>query len=333
MLRRSLTWVVPGAVVAVGVFAALDALRSSGDEPATASAPSATEALTTTQTERDAELEWSAELQTRRVVRLVHARVSTDLKSSPVVTFLAPPGWYGYQDETGFVLGMGIVGDEVDLVPGGITVYVLDSALTDAARRLEQVKGIQAKSPIRIGGSLGRTYASRLGLNHDVTLDDLGVPVVVLPSPELILLGAGRKTLVIQRAHTTDAARAHVNGVLSSFRFTTLDEQEIEQWSNEWARLFAGDRHRPACQHMSQPACERIACVRVGGFKIRNCTPLSSTFRKSFEGATVQDIAIKGDRAAARFSNGQVIELAHVQGLGGWAIVKLGENAGRQFFE
>jgi hypothetical protein len=168
-----------------------------------------------------------------------------------------------------------------------------------------------------------------------VTLNDLGVPVAVPSSPDQILLGAGRKTLVIQRVFTTDAARAHVNGVLISFRFPSL-EQEIEQTSNEWARLFAGDRHMPApgtCQHMSQPACERIACVRVGGFKIRDCTPLSSAFRKSFEGATVQAIAIKGHRAAARFSNGQVIELEHVQGLGGWAIVKLGGNPGRDLFE
>jgi hypothetical protein len=238
-------------VIAVGVFAGLDAIRSSGDEPPTASAPSATEALTTTQAEGDSELELSAELQTQRVVRLVHARVSTDLNTSPVVTFLAPPGWYGYQDETGFVLGMGIVGDEVDLVPGGITVSVLDSALADAARRLEQVKGIRVKSQIRIGGSLGRTYASRLGLNRDVTLEDLGVPVVVPSSPDLILLDAGRKTLVIQRRFTTDAARAHVNGVLSSFRFTTRGEQEIEQTSNEWAPLFAGDRHGPAPRYMS----------------------------------------------------------------------------------
>jgi hypothetical protein len=43
MLRRSFTWVVPAAVVAVGVFAGFDALRSSNGEPSTASAPSATE--------------------------------------------------------------------------------------------------------------------------------------------------------------------------------------------------------------------------------------------------------------------------------------------------
>jgi hypothetical protein len=325
-----INWVIPGAVIAVGVFAGLDALRSSNGKPPTASAPSVTEALTTTQTEGDAELELSAELQTGRVVRLVHARVSTDLKFSPVVTFLAPPGWYGYQDETGFVLGMGIVGDEVDLVPGGITVYVLDSALTDAARRLEQVKGIQAKSPIRIGGSLGRTYASRLGLNHDVTLDDLGVPVVVLPSPELILLGAGRKTLVIQRAHTTEAARAQINGVLSSFRVTT-HEQEIEQTGNGWARLFgAGGRCN---RFMGQPACEWVDCERAGGRPIPNCTPVPSEVQRSFAGAVVEEVAIRGQRAAARFSNGETVRFQAAAAAPSrfWWIARVG--AGRQFFE
>jgi hypothetical protein len=329
-----INWVIPGAVIAVGVFAGLDALRSSNGEPPTASAPSATEALTTTQPERDGELEWSAQLETRRVVRLVHGRVSAELFSSPVLTFMVPPGWYGYQDETGFVLGMGVVGDEVDLVPGGITVYVLDSALADAARRLEQVKGIRAKSPIRIAGSLGRIYAPRLGLHRDVTLNDLGVPVVVPPSPELILLGAGRKTLIIQRAHTTEAARAQVNGVLSSFRFTTL-EQEIEQTGNEWARLFAGDRHRPAlgtCQHMTQQGCERMNCERVGSRPIRNCTRPSWQFRKSFVDTTVVAIVIKGQQADARFSNGKTVRLAIGTG-GSWWIHKVGGNAGRNFFE
>jgi len=62
-----------------------------------------------------------------------------------------------------------------------------------------------------------------------------------------------------------------------------------------------------------------------------NCKPPSDAFRKSFEGATVEDIAIKGDRAAARFSNGEVVELGSV--IDGWLIAKLGGNAGREFFE
>jgi hypothetical protein len=76
MSRTRLTWVVPGAVVAVGLFAALDALRSSGGEP-TASATT-TGALTTMQTETRALVEPSASLIDEQVVRLIPGRVRTD---------------------------------------------------------------------------------------------------------------------------------------------------------------------------------------------------------------------------------------------------------------
>jgi hypothetical protein len=173
-------------------------------------------AVTTTSTDTAAVL-----LTGHAPVRLRPGRVSTDPHSSRVVTFRVPPGWYGYQHETGFVLGMSFVGDEVDLRPGGITVYVLDSPIAQAARWLAQLKAIQVKSPVRIGGSLGRRYARRLGYQpfRDVTLDALGLPGVVPSSPDLILLGAGGKTLVIRRAFTTDAGRTEVDGVLMSFRF------------------------------------------------------------------------------------------------------------------
>ena len=48
--------------------------------------------------------------------------------------------------------------------------------------------------------------------------------------------------------------------------------------------------------------------------------------------AAVQEIAIKGDRAAVRFSNGKTIELHRVAD-GSWMISKSGENAGRGFFK
>jgi hypothetical protein len=325
MSRARLTWVVPGAVVAVGLFAALDALRSYGGEP-TASASSPTEAVTT-QTETGPDVESSAELQTRRVVRLMPGRVATNERFPIVVTFMVPPGWYGYEDETGFVLGMGLVGEEVDLVPGGITVYVLDSALAGAARTIERVKGIQVKSPVHIGGSLGRRYARRLGQQREVTLNDLGVPRVVPLHPDLILLGAGRKTLVILREFRTDADGAEVNRVLMSFRVTT-DEQEIEQLGNRWARLFgAGQRCN---RFMGQPVCERIICTEVGGFKIRNCTPLSPKVQRWFADAVVREIVIRGRHAAARFSNGETVRFTEAPWGGSWSIDRVG--AGRKLF-
>jgi hypothetical protein len=213
-MRKRFTWIAVGAIVVVAVFAGVDALRSDGKPRAFAERD---RVVTTTPTETAAVL-----MTGHRPVMLTAGRVTTDVHSTttPVVTFTVPLGWYGYQDETGFALGMGLVGEEVDLVPGGIFVNVVDSTLAHAARTLEQVEDIQVKSPIRIGGSPGRRFAQRLGLHRDVTLHDLGLPgVVVPPNSDVILLSAGDKTLVIRRAFTSDADRAEINGVLMSFRF------------------------------------------------------------------------------------------------------------------
>jgi hypothetical protein len=99
-------------------------------------------------------------------------------------------------------------------------------------------------------------------------------------------------------------------------------EQKVEQAGNRWARLFAAD-DPAACRYMTQPGCEQIKSPSV-------------QFRRSFRDATVEDIAIKGERAGARFSNGEGVELSWVNGyaVGGvWWIEKVGGNAGRRFFE
>jgi hypothetical protein len=112
-------------------------------------------------------------------------------------------------------------------------------------------------------------------------------------------------------------------------------EQEIERAGNEWAAtLFAGGER--FCGLMTQSACERITCERISG-PIENCTPPSQGFRESFRDATVEDVAIRGDNAAARFSNGETIELEKVNipdSLAedgdriGWLIHRVGGNAG-----
>jgi hypothetical protein len=109
--------------------------------------------------------------------------------------------------------------------------------------------------------------------------------------------------------------------------------QQIERNGNAWARAFVtGQPTRDqSCRYQTQPLCERNACVRVGGIKIRNCTPPTRAFRPSFLNARVEEIVIKGNRAAARFSNGEVVGLF---GDGGtWWVQELGRNAGQGFFE
>jgi hypothetical protein len=102
-------------------------------------------------------------------------------------------------------------------------------------------------------------------------------------------------------------------------------EQKIEQAGNAWAANFAAGGPGDHCGYMTQPACERIACERAGGSTIRNCTPPSAEFRRSFEGATVVDVvAIEGRQAAARFSNGETVVLFDASGV--WLIKKVGWN-------
>jgi hypothetical protein len=107
-------------------------------------------------------------------------------------------------------------------------------------------------------------------------------------------------------------------------------EQEIERVGNTWAPLFAAGQIDD-CSYMTQPLCERIACERVGGVRIRNCTPPTSAFRNSFFGATVQEVVVDGGRAAASFSNGEVVELHGDAGT--WSIHRLGQDAALRFFE
>jgi hypothetical protein len=127
----------------------------------------------------------------------------------------------------------------------------------------------------------------------------------------------------------------NVNGDSAPGAFVP-ERQRIARTANKWARLFAASDFSASCEYMAQPACEREACVRPGPEPIPNCTRPSPAFRLSFAGAKVEDVEIKGDRAAARFSNGEAVELERVSGddMGGvWLIHKWGRNAGRGFFE
>lgn len=82
---------------------------------------------------------------------------------------------------------------------------------------------------------------------------------------------------------------------------------------------------------MGQPLCEQIDCERTGGRPIRNCTPVSAKVQRSFAGAVVREIVIRGHQAGARFSNGETVRFAEEGGF--WWIDRVGGNAGRKFFE
>ena len=105
-------------------------------------------------------------------------------------------------------------------------------------------------------------------------------------------------------------------------------QQRIREIADGWIRNFADGVG--GCEYMTQPLCEQIACERVGDRKIANCRPPTHGFRRSFDGALVLDVAFKGNRAAARLSNGKVIEFWGDAGT--WLVHRIGATAGRGFF-
>jgi hypothetical protein len=87
-----------------------------------------------------------------------------------------------------------------------------------------------------------------------------------------------------------------------------LTEERIEQKGNKWAAAFATGR--AACRYMGQPACEWMTCHHHLANPMRNCTPVSVEFRRTFDGAMVERVVVSEDHRQARgeFSNGESVE-------------------------
>jgi hypothetical protein len=126
--------------------------------------------------------------------------------------------------------------------------------------------------------------------------------------------------------------------------------QKIAQTGNRWAPLFAAGDYRAACKYQTYSLCSVTTCEHVGGPEarpkpIQNCAPLPPSLRKSFAGATVQDVAIEGGRAGAKLSNGKVVEFLGRQPVpcigsacprpipDAWLVHRLGSSSGKKYFE
>jgi hypothetical protein len=83
----------------------------------------------------------------------------------------------------------------------------------------------------------------------------------------------------------------------------------IAETAIKWARLFASSS-QTCTDYMSRTACKQL----------RGATP---EWRAYFLGATVQRIAVSGDRAAATFSNDEIVQLRRIA-TGEWLIDTMG---------
>jgi hypothetical protein len=96
----------------------------------------------------------------------------------------------------------------------------------------------------------------------------------------------------------------------------------ITETAINWARLIASSP-QTCNDYMGQTACEQIKCQRVGGTPIPDCRPIDPGWAATFRDATVQEIAIGGDRAAATLSNHATVQLQRIA-TGEWLIDRLG---------
>jgi len=108
--------------------------------------------------------------------------------------------------------------------------------------------------------------------------------------------------------------------------------EQITETADNWARLFASSAQ--LCnEYTGRLACRQVNCQREGGTPSEACRPSKKTRRWAAEhrGATVQKIAISGDRAAATLSN-HGLELQTVQlrrtATGQWLIDEFGPIGG-----
>jgi hypothetical protein len=101
----------------------------------------------------------------------------------------------------------------------------------------------------------------------------------------------------------------------------------IAETANKWARHFASSPWT-CTDYMSRTACKQVTCQREGGTPIPGCKEKALRWGAWFLGATVQAIAIRGDRAAATLSNDEIVQLRRIA-TGEWLIDRMGPMRGR----
>jgi hypothetical protein len=129
-------------------------------------------------------------------------------------------------------------------------------------------------------------------------------------------------------------------GIVASVSFPVAwsgAREQIAETANNWARVFASTEQ--ACNDYTAPSvCKQIGCQLVGGKPTEACkswllpassTPSGKGWAWEHRGATVQRIAISGDRAAATLAkDGLWIDTVQLRrtATGDWLIDKLGEG-------
>ena len=99
-------------------------------------------------------------------------------------------------------------------------------------------------------------------------------------------------------------------------------EGPIAETADKWARHFASSP-QTCTDYMSRTACEQVTCQRVGGTPIPDCRAATPEWGAYFRDATVQAIAMSGDRAAVTLSNDEIVQLRRIA-TDEWLIDRMG---------
>jgi hypothetical protein len=115
-------------------------------------------------------------------------------------------------------------------------------------------------------------------------------------------------------------------GIVASVSFPAASSRAsgpIAETADKWARHFASSPWT-CTDYMSRNACKLVKeCERVGRTQIQACRAKNRQWAAAFLGATVQAIAIRGDRAAATLSNDVIVSLRRTTA-GEWQIYGMG---------
>jgi hypothetical protein len=106
-----------------------------------------------------------------------------------------------------------------------------------------------------------------------------------------------------------------------SFRSASGARALIAETANKWARHFASSP-QTCTDYVSRTFCEGVKGCEPG-LSIRACRAKARQWGEYFRGATVQAIAIRGDRAAATLSNDVIVQLRRTT-TGEWQIDGMG---------
>jgi hypothetical protein len=129
---------------------------------------------------------------------------------------------------------------------------------------------------------------------------------------------------------TPAPAKTSQSTPVASRRKLKAAKQQIKETGDTWAAFFSAG-NEAACDYMIKAA--QGACDLGVYFDGR-----PSKFLQSFNGATVKQVKVRGDQAAAMFSNAQTVEFGKDKSDddvpdSDWGVVNLGAGAGRSFFK